>query len=370
MSNEWGGGRWVRVEYQGDRGRIDGNDWGIEKIVVGMWIFWCIFAASSRGWRAVKNFNQPFKTKCIMAHIKSIVVGKGSYGSIGDVTVRTVGGKVIASQKISRKGGLSTYRQVLQQIRMANVMRAYSELNQSAPNGNGMSQAFPDRPEGLSNVNMFMKYNYAKPEVYAITQTKEEAARDLLVPAPFVVTRGTLPEVSTNFTIQQEDEESSTAAAIITPAVLTIGSTTTYGDLCTALMAVMPEVRQGDALTFFVMSYKPLGAPATKIFAIQLIMDATSTELLVDIADLDIETVSGHAAININQTLLVSGFDYDFAVALGRNGANGYAVSDSQFTDNMLTSDSYQAHVGDTKEMEAALSYGFKEDPFLQQSLD
>lgn len=305
-----------------------------------------------------------------MAHIKSIVVGKGSYGSIGDVTVRTVGGSVIASQKISRKGGLSTFKQVLQQVRIANIMRAYSELNQSAPNGNGMSQSFPGRSEGLSNVNMFVRYNFAEPAVAAITQTKEEAARDLLVPAPFIVTRGTLPEVSAYFTIQQENPESSTAAAIIMPAVLTIESTTTYGDLCSALMAAMPEVRQGDALTFFVMSYKPAGAPATKVYAIQLIMDAASTDPLVDIVDLDIETVSGHAAININQTLLVSGFDYDFAAALGRNDANGYAVSDSQFTDNMLTSEAYMTHTGDIKEMEAALSYGFKEDPFLQQSLD
>lgn len=32
-----------------------------------------------------------------MAHIKSIVVGKGSYGSIGDITLRTSAGLVIAS---------------------------------------------------------------------------------------------------------------------------------------------------------------------------------------------------------------------------------------------------------------------------------
>lgn len=77
--------------------------------------------------------------------------------------------------------------------------------------------------------------------------------------------------------------------------------------------------------------------------------------------------MGGHASIN--QTLLVSGFQYDFAVALGRNDANGYAVSDSQFTDNMLSSEAYLTHIGDTKESEAALSYSFKEEPFLQQEL-
>lgn len=233
-----------------------------------------------------------------------------------------------------------------------------------------MSQSFPDRPEGLSNYNMFIRYNFAQPPVAAIMQAKEEAAANLLVPAPFIVTRGALPELSSYFTIQQEDLESGTAVAIIMPALLTILLTTTYGHLCTALMAAMPELRQGDTLTFFVMSYKPAGAPATKVYAIQLIMDAASTDLLDSLSEIEFDTVGGHASININQTLLVSGFQYDFAVVLGRNDANGYAVSDSQFTDNMLSSEAYLTHIGDTKEMEAALLYGFKEDPFLQQSQD
>lgn len=99
-----------------------------------------------------------------MAHIKSIVVDAGSYGSVGDITVRTIAGNVIASQKVSRRSGLFTYRQVLQQVRFANIMRAYSELNQSAPNGNGMYMAFPDRPEGLSNVNMFVRTTSPNPK--------------------------------------------------------------------------------------------------------------------------------------------------------------------------------------------------------------
>ena len=133
-------------------------------------------------------------------------------------------------------------------------------------------------------------------------------------------------------------------------------------------MAAIPELRDGDALTFFLMSYKAAGAPSTKISSIQLIMDAASTDPLASFTDLVIETVSGHAAININDTLGISGFNYDIAPVLGRNTATGYVVCDSQFTTNCLTSDAYTTHVGGTKEMEAAISYGFKEDPFLQQT--
>ena len=52
---------------------------------------------------------------------------------------------------------------------------------------------------------------------------------------------------------------------------------------------------------------------------------------------------------------------------LGRNSVNGYQVSNSEFTDNMLTSDAYLDHFGSEKEMLAALSYGYRDDPFLQQ---
>ena len=302
-----------------------------------------------------------------MAHIKSIVVGKGSYGSIGDVTVRTVGGSVIASQKISRKGGLSTFKQVLQQVRIANIMRGYTELNLSAPNGKGMYMAFPDRPEGLSNVNMFVRYNFAKAEVAALTQTKEEAAADLLVPAPFVVTRGTLPSIGSLFTLVQETE--TTAAYIVTPVTsITPGPQTTMGSfyeaLSEALEALGAEIRQGDTLTFFVMSYKPTGAPATKIFAPQLVVDLASEETLPSYME---RLSDGHLAFDLGELLGVSGFDFDFAPVLGRNSVNGYQVSNSEFTDNMLTSDAYLDHYGSEKEMLAALSYGYRDDPFLQQ---
>lgn len=304
-----------------------------------------------------------------MAHIKSIVVGKGSFGSIGDITVRTVGGSVIASQKVSRKAGLGTLRQVMHQVKIANIVRGFSELNASAPNGKGMAQSFPDRPSNCNNCNMFVRANFGIPEVAAVAQTKEEAAGDLLVPAPFVVSRGTLSPVAPYFTLQQENPATSVEAAIITPAVLTITSTTTYGEFCSALMAVMHELRQGDALTFFVMAFKNTGTPNTKMFAVQMIMDAASSDPLTSFTDLIIETASGHAAININDTLGVSGVTYDIAPVLGRNTPGGYAVCDAQFTTNCLSCEAYTTHTSAAKEMDAALSYGFREDPFLQNTL-
>lgn len=296
-----------------------------------------------------------------MAIIRSIVVGRGSKGSIGDVTVRTIAGRVIASQKVPKKTGLSTLAQVMHQVKLSNIVRAFSELNLTAPNGKGMYQAFPDRPNTLSNYNMFVKYNFAVPEVAAVSQSKEEAAADLLVPAPFIVTRGSLASIEAQFTVTQETESSD--AYIVTPVTSVVPGPQTYlGDFYTAL-ADFIDLRQGDTLTLFVMSYKPTGAPATKMFALQFIVDFDSTDALPDFFD----TASGHLAIDVNTALGISGFNIDIAPVLGRNTANGYAVSNSQFTNNCLTSASYLAHSGDAKGMEAAASYGYKEDPFLQQ---
>lgn len=296
-----------------------------------------------------------------MAIIRSIVVGRGSKGSIGDVTVRTIAGRVIASQKVPKKTGLSTLAQVMHQVKLSNIVRAFSELNLTAPNGKGMYQSFPDRPTTLSNYNMFVKYNFAVPEVAAVSQSKEEAAADLLVPAPFIVTRGNLASIEAQFSVTQETESSD--GYIVTPVTsVTPGPQTTLGDLYTALADFM-DLRQGDTLTLFIMSYKPTGAPATKMFALQFIVDFDSTDALPDFMDV----VSGHLAIDVNTALGISGFNIDIAPVLGRNTANGYAVSNSQFTNNCLTSASYLAHSGDAKGMEAAASYGYKEDPFLQQ---
>ena len=296
-----------------------------------------------------------------MAIIRSIVVGRGSKGSIGDVTVRTIAGRVIASQKVPKKTGLSTLAQVMHQVKLSNIVRAFSELNLTAPNGKGMYQSFPDRPATLSNYNMFVKYNFAVPEVAAVSQSKEEAAADLLVPAPFIVTRGNLSSIESQFTVTQET--STDPAYIETPITsLTPGPQVTLGDFYTALADYI-DLRQGDTLTFFVMSYKPTGAPATKMFALQFIIDFDSTDALPSFID----KVSAHTVIDVNTALGISGFNIDIAPVLGRNTANGYAVSNSQFTDNCLTSASYLAHSGDAKGMEAAASYGYKEDPFLQQ---
>lgn len=295
-----------------------------------------------------------------MAIIRSIVVGRGSKGSIGDVTVRTIAGRVIASQKVPKKTGLSTLAQVMHQVKLSNIVRAFSELNLTAPNGKGMYQSFPDRPTTLSNYNMFVKYNFAVPEVAAVSQSKEEAAADLLVPAPFIVTRGNLASIEAQFTVTQETESSD--GYIVTPLTLQPGPQATMADFYEKL-AEFIDLRQGDTLTLFIMSYKPTGAPATKMFALQFIVDFVSTDALPNF----METVSGHLAINVNDALGISGFNIDIAPVLGRNTANGYAVSNSQFTNNCLTSASYLAHSGDAKGMEAAASYGYKEDPFLQQ---
>lgn len=300
-----------------------------------------------------------------MAHIKSIVVGKGSYGSIGDISVRRFADSVIATRKPGRKVGPSTFRQVLHQVHFANVMRAYTLLNQTAPNGRGMCEAFPERPSGRTNVNMFVKYNFAKEEVFAVVQRKEESVGGVLVPAPFVVTRGTLPSVCPFFTVAQEGE--GRPAYIVTPATgLAPGGQTTMGLFYRVLAEVLEgmgvEVAQGDRLTFFVMAYRTVGVPETRVYAPRFVVDFWSEEALPGCMQ---ALYDGHVAMDLSALLGIRGMGVDVAPVLGRDTDEGCAVSDSDFSDNMLSSEAYVSHVGEDRAVEAAGTYGYKEEPFL-----
>lgn len=301
-----------------------------------------------------------------MAHIKSILVSEGSNGSIGNITLRTLAGALIASQKTGRKPGPFTLPQVLHQVRFANIIHAFTQLNRAAPDGKGMSDTFPDRPKGLSNQNIFTKLNFALPAVAAVAQTKDEAAAGLLVPAPFIVSRGPLPSITPFFTLLQPTLTN--PASIITPVTdLPPDPQPTMGRFYTALAtAIAPfgvQILQGDTLTLFVLAYKPTDSPDTKILLLQFLINLTSPDPLPAY----LQTLSdGHLSINLHHLFGISGYNIDIAPILGRSTPDGHLISNSQFSDNMLTSDAYRSHTTPDKAMEAALTYGYKDNPFIQ----
>lgn len=293
-----------------------------------------------------------------MAIVKSQIFGPGSKGSIGNVTLRTTAGRVIASDKISAKGGLGTRAQVVHQTRMANIMQAFRELA-ACGNGNAMAQSFPGRNRTMSNANMFMRVNMAEPTVSAVVQTKEQAANNALFAAPFVVSRGALPGLDAMQALYTGG-----AIALSVPSTMT---PSTMGDVSKLLVEKF-ALREFDTVTFFVMGYaKSIGANA-KIDALQIIVDTASTKELPEWITYQAGTGSADGTLTLTFGTVSDSNGIDIAIVQGRNTAGGYEVSNAQFTNGMLTVQPYITVTGGRAEEDAAQSYGYRDNPYLQAS--
>lgn len=275
-----------------------------------------------------------------MARIDSIVIGKGR-GSIGNVTLRNVKGETIASQKVSKGYQLvGTRSQVLQRVRWANLVLAFQGLN-ALGDGKGMAQSFPLRPKNQSNFNAFMKANLAIPEVGAVVLSKSESDSRLLVPAPFVVTNGSL----TAPTALMET---------FTNGTFVMGGSRNFqnmGDLSDALIAEF-GFEDGDIVTFIGMNWTTTGA--TKFTSLQIMVNSSSSSALP-------------SEITAGGVITVANTSNSCAVIVrGRINIDGYQVSPAQFPATMVGTAPYTEHVGAAAETVAVDSYGYRQDPYLQ----
>lgn len=290
----------------------------------------CIFAAEFINLLILK----------IMAKIDSITIGKAR-GSLGNVTLRNVKGETIASQKVSKGSQLvGTRSQVLQRVRWANLVLAFQGLN-ALGDGKGMAQSFPQRPKNQSNFNAFLKANLATPEVGAVVLSKSESDSRLLVPAPFVVTNGSLTAPTA-------------LMATFTNGTFVMGGSRSFqnmGQLSAALIAEF-GFENGDIVTFIGMNWTATGA--TKFTSLQIMINSSSTSALPS------EITAGGVITVANATNSCA------VIVRGRTGVDGYQVSPAQFPATMVGSAPYSEHVGAAAETVAVDSYGYRQDPYLQ----
>lgn len=300
-----------------------------------------------------------------MAIINSVLIGKGR-GSVGNVTLRIAGGDTIASQKISKGAQkIGTLSQVLRRVRLGNLVNAYQALN-ALGNGAGMAQSFPARGPRVSNFNMFVSRNIGRAGVGDISLTRELVAAGAVVAAPYVVTEGDLPVISsvavssgmgnTKFVINREDGMLYLGAVGQTPAQFSTGLKNAYGLL------------DGDVVTIFVMEWNA-GSDA-KFDSTQFVIDSASASTWDDLG-FDMQAM-GSAQVPVkemaNPRATGAAGGVSIAVCVGRSVGAGYRISSSSF----LTSTDMNAAVAlfnsDLAKNTAAASYGYKEDPYLQQN--
>lgn len=294
-----------------------------------------------------------------MAIVNAVIVGR-SRGSVGNVTLRVAGGETIMSQKVTKGGRIGTYSQVLRRVRWANLVAAYRALNAEG-NGNAMSQSFPARPARVSNFNMFMKANLAVPSVAAVSLSKSEVGAGFVAPAPFIVSRGTLPTPSYHPAL---DEDGS-----FTVPNVAASSSFNIGSLSRRLINLF-GVSEGDTLTFVVMNWPEGGVTSgagVKFITSQIVINTSSTETVPNWIDVVPGTGGGPVSAKMVIGNNVGGNAY--VVIVGRPSAEGYLVSSAQFAVDDLTGSGYDNYSSDQQRAIAIASYGFKLDPYLQQSV-
>lgn len=300
-----------------------------------------------------------------MAIINSVLIGKGR-GSVGNVTLRIAGGDTIASQKISKGSQkIGTLSQVLRRVRLGNLVNAYQALN-ALGNGAGMAQSFPARGPRVSNFNMFVARNIGRAGVGDISLTRELVAAGAVVAAPYVVTEGDLPVFSsvaissgmgnTRFVINREDGMLYLGAVGQTPAQFSTALKNSYGLL------------DGDVVTVFVMEWND-GSDA-KFDSAQFVINSASASTWDDLG-FDMMMV-GSAEVPVKQMAnpraAGAAGGVSIAVCVGRSVGAGYRISSSSFLSSTDMDSAVAQFTSDLAKNNAAASYGYKEDPYLQQN--
>lgn len=275
-----------------------------------------------------------------MAIIDAIGVGKAK-GSMGNVTYKLRKGLTIGSQKVSKgQQKVGTYKQVVRRTKLSNLVTAYQRFN-AIGDGSGMAHSFPLRQRG-NDFNGFVAANMGKPSVAAVVLPK--GLGSVLVPAPFIVSRGNLAAPIELIATFNEGK-------------FTMSGTNNFanmGELSTALIANY-GFENGDTVTIFSMNWGSNILQSAVIRGYQFHIDSNSTAALPDY-------ISAQGVFTIANTT-----NSDAVIIRGRND-NGWDVSDAEFTDAAMSSAAYIAYTGAAAELNAVESWGYRAEPYLQSN--
>lgn len=155
-------------------------------------------------------------------------------GSAGQLTFKRVGGKTIVSEKITATTNTRTTAQQKHRMKWPNLINMYSGVSPF------LNCAFENKPQGLSDYNMFVKVNFAGSNVYL---TKGEAAAKSCVAAPYQITMGSLDSI-------EWTGEAGSSVTDITIGPLVIDDATTIAAFSHAVVSNNVHYDYGDQISF------------------------------------------------------------------------------------------------------------------------
>lgn len=195
-------------------------------------------------------------------------------GNVGDMTFRSNGGQTIVSERSREnrsKGEGATYAQRVQRCKLANVVNFYKVIRAFE------AKAWEGKARKVSDYNMFAAKNLTPNDIYL---PKNYAAAGACVAARYQVSQGSLRQVSVTWL-------GGPAYTDIALGGLTIGASTTVGELSEAIIASNADFMNGDKLTFGVLrtEYFNVGGqnmPGLSVQYIEFNLDVASTDLVAN----------------------------------------------------------------------------------------
>lgn len=260
-------------------------------------------------------------------------------------------GETIARELAASVSNPRTTAQMSQRVRLSNVVNFYKV------SAKWMRGAFESKAENQSDYNAFVAANLTASRV---ALTKSQAATGAAVVAPYKITQGSINPISwynTGTTLPTSD---------LYVGDLTITGTTTVGQFSAALEDAN-NLLNGMQLSLiqYIQQVDAQGTPYVTCRAYEVVLNASSTQLLSSYMPIDILAVTTDA----NPALAVNTSDFTggFAVILSLTTGTTIKVSSANV---VLTSDNtyYESYTGAEVVQAAIESYGVGTEIFLSSA--
>ena len=195
-------------------------------------------------------------------------------GSAGQLTFRRVKGKTVVSEKATTVTNKRSTAQQKHRMKWPNLIKMYSGISPL------LNLAFEDKPQAVSDYNMFVKVNFQASNVYL---TKSEAACKACVAAPYVISMGSLDSINI----------SGTPGASVTDIALgslVINGSTTVKEFSMAVVFNNKDYDFDDQISFIrIEQFKnPItGVPQCKFYGEAVVLNKSSEVKLLDVVSAD-----------------------------------------------------------------------------------
>lgn len=244
-----------------------------------------------------------------------------------------------------------TVDQMTQRVKWANLVNFYRA------NKSWMRFAFETKPTNRTDYNQFMSLNVSNSRIYL---PKGIANQGGCVVDSYVMTQGSLPS------IECLASSGSWQTNLYLPANFEITSTTTVGEVATALIASNPALREGDQVSFIRLTQQTnsnTGVPFVVVRKYEVILNSSDVRFFGAFMPLDYIETLGSAQGNCI-SVVDSGNAGGFLLILSRTtGGKTYVSTQSVIVaNNAATIEAYSSQ----NALQTAIdSYGESTEPFL-----